>query len=121
MIMAAIIIIPLHYLTPCTTFPAMAVAQKPTHFVITGGRTDDAAPVYRTADDRWTLALSEAGLIASKDEADALAKQASVREQREVCDPYVFPVRVTAEGVDALSARERIRSTGPTVRIRRPD
>jgi hypothetical protein len=119
--MAAIIIIPLHYPKLCTTFSTMAVAQKPTHFVVTGGRTDDAAPVYRTADGGWTLALSDAGFIASKEEAEALAKQAGAREQRAVCDPYVFPVRVTAEGVDALSARERIRSTGPTVRVRRPD
>jgi len=119
--MAAIVIIPLHYPKLCTTFPAMAVAQKPTHFVVTGGRTDDAAPVYRTADGGWTVALSEAGFISSKEEAETLATQAGAREQRGVCDPYVFPVRVSAEGVDALSARERIRSTGPTVRIRRPD
>ena len=119
--MAAIIIIPLHYPTLCTTFPAMAVAQKPTHFVVTGGRTDDAAPVYRTADGRWTGVLSDAGFITSKEEAETLARRASAAEQRGVCDPYVFPVRVSADGVDALSARERIRSTGPTVRVRRPD
>ena len=119
--MAAIIIIPLHYPKLCTTFPAMAVAQKPTHFVVTGGRTDDAAPVYRTAAGGWTVVLGEAGFITSKEEAETLARQAGAREQRDVCDPYVFPVRITADGVDALSARERIRSTGPTVRVRRPD
>jgi hypothetical protein len=119
--MADIIIIPLHYPRLCTTFPPMAVAQKPTHFVVTGGRTDDAAPVYRTADGGWTVVLREAGFITSKEEAETLARQATAREQRGVCDPYVFPVRVSPEGVDALSARERIRSTGPTVRVRRPD
>jgi hypothetical protein len=89
--------------------------------VVTGGRTDDAAPIYRTAAGGWAVALGEAGFLTSKDEAEALAKQAAAKEQRTVCDPYVFPVRVTPEGVDALSARERIRSTGPTVRVRRPD
>jgi hypothetical protein len=119
--MAGIVIIPLHYPKLCTTFPTMAVAQKPTHFVVTGGRTDDGAPVYRAADGRWTVALSEAAFLASKEAAEAVAKQAGAQEQRGVCDPYVFPVRVTAGDVDALSARERIRSTGPTVRVRRPD
>jgi hypothetical protein len=119
--MAAIIIIPLHYPNACPTFSTMAGARKPTHFVVTGGRTDDAAPIYRTADGGWSIALAEAAFLPTKDEAEALAKQAAGSEQRMVCDPYVFPVHVSAEGIDALSARERIRSTGPTVRVRRPD
>jgi hypothetical protein len=94
---------------------------KPTHFVVTAGRTDDGAPVYRTSQASWSLVLREAALLSSEQEAEQLAKRAAAEEQRGVCDPYVFPVAVTPEGLDALSARERIRSTGPTVRVRRPD
>jgi hypothetical protein len=38
-----------------------------------------------------------------------------------VADPYTFKVEVKNGAIDALSTRERIRSTGPTVRVRRPD
>jgi hypothetical protein len=38
-----------------------------------------------------------------------------------VADPYTFKVEVRNGSIDALSTRERIRSTGPTVRVRRPD
>lgn len=97
------------------------MAVKPTHYVVTAGRTDDGAPVYRTQAGAWSTALVEARLLESEQEAETVAKRAAAEEQRAVCDPYVFGVRVTDAGLDALTARERIRSTGPTVRVRRPD
>ena len=38
-----------------------------------------------------------------------------------VADPYTFKVELKEGAIDALTTRERIRSTGPTVRVRRPD
>jgi hypothetical protein len=38
-----------------------------------------------------------------------------------ISDPYVIEVRAEGGAIDPLSARERIRASGPTVRIRRPD
>lgn len=99
----------------------MAGALKPTHFVVTAGRTADGAPVYRTTAGAWSEVLADAGLVATEQEAEALAKRAGAEEQRAVSDPYVFGVRSSEQGLDALSARERLRSTGPSVRVRRPD
>jgi hypothetical protein len=44
-----------------------------------------------------------------------------LEQERIVCDPYAIQVSLTSEGLDPLSARETIRATGPTTRLRRPD
>jgi hypothetical protein len=45
----------------------------------------------------------------------------AARQERVVCDPYFFDVRVQRELLEPLSARERIRAQGPSTRVRRPD
>lgn len=93
---------------------------KPTHYVVTAGFTDDGAVAYLRADGAWSGNLTEAATWAS--EADAEARIADVKKQeRIVCDPYAFGVKLEGGVIDPMSAREAIRAKGPTTPIRRPD
>jgi hypothetical protein len=88
--------------------------------VVTARLLADGAPVYLTAAGKWSRALQEAAVLPHENgEAEAATRSKS--EQPIVADPYTFKVEVKDGFIDALSARERIRSTGPTVRVRRPD
>jgi len=89
-------------------------------FVVTARFLADGAPVYLTAAGTWSRSLQEAEPLALE-RGEAEAKQRNLSEQRLVADAYTFKVAVSGGQIEALSARERIRSTAPTVRIRRPD
>ena len=93
---------------------------KGTHHVISASFTSDGAPAYFQRGGSWTRTLSEALPIETEQECADLLQQAMAREDL-VCDPYSFMVRVEGGRIEALSAREQIRSQGPSVRIRRPD
>lgn len=89
--------------------------------VVTARWLADGAPVYLRADGTWSRALQEANVVPTE-RGEAEASERAKSEQRIVADPYTFKVELESGGfIDALSARERIRSTGPTVRVRRPD
>jgi len=88
--------------------------------VVTARWLADGAPVYLTEQGGWSRSLQEAKTLATSD-GEAEATRLSKEDQRHVADPYTFPVAVKDKVIDALSTRERIRSTGPTTRIRRPD
>lgn len=89
--------------------------------VVTARLLADGAPVYLNTAGKWTRALQEAAVL-PHDTGETEAATRSKSEQPLVADPYTFKVEVKDGGfIDALSARERIRSTGPTVRVRRPD
>lgn len=88
--------------------------------VVTARFLADGAPAYLTKTGTWTRTLQEAAPRPAT-EGEAEASQRAKNEQRIVADPYTFKVEVRDGFIDALSARERIRSTGPTVRMRRPD
>lgn len=88
--------------------------------VVTAYRLADGYPVYLTSGGTWTPALQEAAVLSAEDGAAEAAKRGKT-EQPIVADPYVFKVEKKDGFIDALSQRERIRSTGPTVRVRRPD
>jgi hypothetical protein len=91
-----------------------------THFVISAQFTDSGGPAYMTADGEWSPDLQAAALLATEAERDAALARA-LQQERSVCDPYFFDVRLEGKTVDPISTRERIRAEGPTVRIRRPD
>jgi hypothetical protein len=91
-----------------------------THFVISANFTDSGAPAYLGAGGDWVRELQRALAIASEAERDDLLNRALLQE-RVVCDPYFFDVRLEGSVIDPISTRERIRAEGPTVRIRRPD
>ena len=94
---------------------------SPTHFVVTGKFTDDGANAWRRANGTWSRDLQEAGLVGDEATAKTQVASAVATEQREISDPYVIEVHAANDTIDALTARERIRASGPTVRIRRPD
>jgi Protein of unknown function (DUF2849) len=94
--------------------------QGGTHFVISAQLTDTGAPAYLTRSGQWSPDLQAAVPVESEAERDTLLDSA-LRQERLVCDPYFFDVRLEGGAIDPLSARERIRAEGPTTRIRRPD
>jgi hypothetical protein len=99
----------------------IGAVPAPNHWVVTGKFTDDATNVYRRADGTWSRDLQEAGLLNDEPSAKAIVTAAVANEQRLITDPYVIEVFAKDGTIDALSMRERIRASGPTVRIRRPD
>ena len=94
--------------------------DKGTHWVITGNRTDDGVTIYCSPTHEWVESLSEALTTVDDDEKDALLAGAATQE-RHVCDPYAFRVVIGPDGPEATTARERIRSRGPTTPLRRDD
>jgi hypothetical protein len=91
-----------------------------THYVISAQLLDTGAPAYLTAEGVWSTNLQQAATVLTDEERDALLAQAA-QQERIVCDPYFFDVRVEHNTIDPLSARERIRALGPSTRVRRPD
>lgn len=89
--------------------------------VVTGKLTDDGSNVWRRADGTWSSRLADAGLFSDEASAKAVLPAIVAREQRQISDPYVIDVDATGGEIRPLSARERIRATGPTIRIRRLD
>jgi hypothetical protein len=91
-----------------------------THFVISASFLDSGAPAYLTAEGGWTGDFQSAVLLATEAERDEQLARA-LKQERIVCDPYFFDVRLDGKIIDPISTRERIRAEGPTVRVRRPD
>jgi hypothetical protein len=96
------------------------MAKLPLKWVVTGNFTADGAVAWLRADGEFGHQLTEAQLFDTKDAAEA-ARQIVLGAERIVSDPYLTEVGVAQQGLDALSARERIREQGPSVRVRRPD
>ncbi|HEX7476414.1 MAG TPA: DUF2849 domain-containing protein [Polyangiales bacterium] len=93
---------------------------QPLKWVVTANFTSEGGVAYLRADKSVTRVLAEAGRFATKADAEALRKLALGMEAI-LADPYLIEVAELPDGIDALSARERIRAAGPTIRVRRPD
>ncbi|MCX5745208.1 MAG: DUF2849 domain-containing protein [Proteobacteria bacterium] len=93
----------------------------PSHWIVTGNFTEDGAVAWRRADGTWARQIAEAGLFVDEPTAKAAATRAAAQEQREICDPYGIEVHAEGGAIDPLTARQRIRANGPTIRLRRPD
>lgn len=93
---------------------------KPSHFVVSAGYTDNGAVAYLRADGSWSGNLADAAAWPTEGEAQEKAAE-SKKQERLVCDPYVFGVRIDGGVIDPMTARESIRAKGPTTPIRRPD
>jgi hypothetical protein len=96
------------------------MATKVVKWVVTANYTGDGGVAYMRADKSFTAQAAEAAVLATKDEAEALCKHA-LQAERIVSDPYLIEVAGEPGALDLLTARERIRATGPTVPVRRPD
>ena len=89
-------------------------------YVVTGNDTQSGSVVYLRADETWSTTLGEAHPFAT--EAEAEERMARVRVHEEiVTEPYVFEAELGANGIRPVSARELLRSQGPSTRLRRPD
>jgi len=93
--------------------------RSPTLFVVSASLTDDGSPTYMRADRSWSSKLSEAAAV--DDDTLKPMLEAALAQERNVCDPYAVKVQLDGGDPVALSAREEIRATGPTTRVRRPD
>jgi hypothetical protein len=89
-------------------------------WIVTANFTADGAVAYFKSDQSFGRQLEEAAIFETKEQAEA-ARQIAAGAERLVSDPYLTEVAPGSQGLDALTARERIRSQGPTVRVRRPD
>lgn len=88
--------------------------------VVTARFLADGAPAYLKGDGSWSRNLQDAAPCPAT-EGEAEANKRAAHDQRNVADPYTIKVELKDGAIDALTTRERIRSTGPTVRVRRPD
>jgi hypothetical protein len=83
--------------------------------VVTANRTWDGAVVYRTAEQGWSTALSDAAIVSSSEEARALLSE-SVADDVGAVGAYIAPVELKDSGeVKPGNLRERIRSKGLTI------
>jgi hypothetical protein len=83
--------------------------------VVTANRTWDGAVVYRTAEQGWSTALSDAAIVSSSEEARALVAE-SVADDVGAVGAYIAPVELKASGeIKPGNLRERIRSKGLTI------
>ncbi len=84
--------------------------------IVTANRLTDGAVVYLTPDGRWSRRIEHAAFIMEEpDEKRLLAAADEDLRSRRIVGPYAMDVAHTAEGVRALSERERIRAAGPSV------
>lgn len=88
--------------------------KAPLKWILTANFTRDGAVGYYTADQTFSRQVIDVKVFPTKEEAEEALKNAKAREA-EVADPYITEVSEGPNGLDLLTARERIRSLGPTV------
>jgi hypothetical protein len=83
--------------------------------VVTANRTWDGAVVYRTVEQGWSTALSDAAIVSSSEEARALLAE-SVADDVGAVGAYIAPVELKDSGeIKPGNLRERILSKGLTI------
>lgn len=82
--------------------------------VVTANRTWDGAVVYRTAQQDWSTALSDAAIVSTSDDARALLAEGAADDVGAV-GAYIAPVEVKSGAIKPGNLREHIRSKGVTI------
>jgi Protein of unknown function (DUF2849) len=83
--------------------------------VVTANRTWDGAVIYRTAQQSWSVDLSDAAIVRNSDDARVLLAE-SVADDVGAIGAYIAPVEVRENGkVKPGNLREHIRSEGITI------
>jgi uncharacterized protein DUF2849 len=83
--------------------------------VVTANRTWDGAVIYRTAQQGWSVDLSDAAIVRNSDDARALLAE-SVADDVGAIGAYIAPVEITDGGkIGPGNLREQIRSEGLTI------
>jgi Protein of unknown function (DUF2849) len=95
-------------------------AKKPLKWMVTANFTEDGAVAYLREDQSWSGKVAEVFVFETQEAAEA-ARRLALKLERIVSDPYVIEIAPEAGSLDLLTARERIRASGPSVRLRRPD
>ena len=88
------------------------------HQLLTANRTTDGAPMYWSAEGRWSLALKDAELFSAKEDGEAALVNARLQEAL-ICDPYLLTVRLIEGALKLPSQREVIRAGGDDVLMER--
>ncbi len=97
---------------------AQHINKKARFHSLTANRLLDGEPVYLTAADDWSEALTDAAIADGKDQGAALMDIAAKSvEGRVIVNPYLFDVDVEDGKPSPISVREQIRAAGPTVRL----
>ncbi|MBM4267726.1 MAG: DUF2849 domain-containing protein [Deltaproteobacteria bacterium] len=89
-------------------------------YVVTGNLTQAGSVVYLRADETWATSLAEAHPLPTEEEAEERLARVRVHEEI-VTEPYVFEAELSDGAIRPKSAREILRSAGPSTRLRRPD
>lgn len=83
--------------------------------MVTANRASDGVVIYRTAQQGWSAALSDAAIVRTSDEARALLTEANADDVGAI-GAYIAPVDIRTDGaVEPGNLRERIRSSGLTI------
>jgi hypothetical protein len=82
--------------------------------VVTANRTWDGAVVYRTAQQDWSIALSDAAIVSTSEDARALLAE-SVADDVGAVGAYIAPVELKGGAIKPGNLREHIRSKGLTI------
>ena len=83
--------------------------------MVTANRTWDGAVVYRTSEQGWSTALSDAAVVSTSDEARTLLAE-SVADDVGAVGAYIAPVELKNSGeIKPGNLREHIRSKGLTI------
>ncbi len=100
-----------------TTVSVTAPREPEEVKVVTASRLGDGVVVWLNEEQGWSEDLNLAAQLQGDAEVEAALETARASvARREVVDPYALEVRGTAEGLEPLRLRERIRAAGPTVR-----
>ncbi len=88
-----------------------------TEQIVTANRLADGAVVYLTSAGAWADDIEQGHVAKDAEEAEQLLAIAETAvEARLVVDPYAIKITFAEGRSDPLSAREFIRSRGPSVR-----
>lgn len=88
--------------------------------MVTANRTWDGAVVYRTAQQGWSTAITDATIVRTSDEARTLLAE-GVADDVGAIGAYIAPVELDKGGkIKPGNLREQIRSEGLTIDIQVP-
>ena len=88
------------------------------HQILTANRTADGAPMYCSAEGRWSLELKHAQLFSTQESSEAALVNARLQEAL-ICDPYLLTVRLIEGALKLPSQREVIRAGGDQILMER--
>lgn len=88
-------------------------------WIVTANFTADGSVAYLGDGDKFSRQVADVVVFETKDDAE-VARLRAVQRESVVSEPYLTEVAGSPGALDVLSAKERIRSQGPTVPYGRP-